>query len=36
MFALIFPFQAISWPIGVPLIVAVIGGIVLKTKLARH
>jgi hypothetical protein len=34
--AFIFPFQAIPWTAGVPLCVAIIGGILLKTKLAKH
>ncbi len=35
MLAFIFPFQSIPWTVGVPFVVVVIGGIILKTKLAR-
>jgi hypothetical protein len=34
MLAFILPFQSIPWNIGVPFIALVIGGIILKTKLA--
>jgi hypothetical protein len=36
MSVFIFPIRSISWQIGIPVIVAIVGGIILKTKLAAR